>query len=55
MLDFHAVKITVDFIQVHLETICHILANLGKNARHGRQKADAEFFLRRTHARCQHQ
>jgi hypothetical protein len=37
-------------VQIHLESVDHVLSDLGKKAGHRRNKADTQFF--RLRARC---
>ncbi len=45
---FGAGEVAFDFVEIHLEALDHVFADLGKAAGHGRDEADAQFFrLRR--------
>ena len=40
-------------VEIHLEAVDHVLADLGKDAGHRRDEADAQFFrLRARRKRC---
>ena len=47
-LDVGAAELVAVFVQIHLEAVDHILADLGEQARHRRDESDAQLFrLRR--------
>ncbi len=46
-LHVHAAKFVVLLVEIHLEAVDHVLADLGEQAGHRRNEAEAQFFRRR--------
>jgi hypothetical protein len=42
--DVHAAQLVTVLFQIHLESVDHVLSDLGKETGHRRDKADTEFF-----------
>ena len=43
-LHVHAAELAAVFVEIELEAVHHVLADLGKDAGHRRDVADAQFF-----------
>ena len=46
-LDLRPGEVAVDLVEIHLEAVDHVLADLGEDTGDRRDKADAQFFLLR--------
>ncbi|MEJ2379068.1 MAG: branched-chain amino acid ABC transporter permease [Pseudolabrys sp.] len=56
-LDVGAAQLAAVLVEIHLEAVAHVLADLGKDAGHRRDEADTQFLGlgRRCHAQAEHE
>ena len=43
--DLHPAEVALDLVEIHLEAVDHVLADLGEDAGRRREEADAQFLL----------